>query len=357
VKPVALNHIWQYTDVDAAFWAEHIDPWLPPRIIDAHVHLDDPALRLEPMTDARRRQHWAAEVFEPMPGDTADRCDAIVYPHRQVRHVGMASPDLSYDVLADNEYVRSECRKRGWHSLSLLLPQWPADRVAAELAKPGVIGLKPYYALISPDPNTRDKHIEAGIFDFLPHHALEVANDRCAWITLHVPHADRLGHPDNIRQIREIRRRYPNVILVIAHFGRCYTEPHAREALPQLADDPNLCFDNSAVLNPAVHRLALKLLGPKRILYGTDNPIFYMRGRRQWLGRRYINHTSANLHFNKVREPPDVEAKYTLYMYEALRAIKQACDEVGVDPDGIDAIFHGNADRLIASASDARNRE
>ena len=103
------------------------------------------------------------------------------------------------------------------------------------LDAPGVIGVKPYYALISRNRETRDAHLEASIFDFLPHHILEVVNDRHAWVTLHVPKAARLGHPDNIREMREIRRRYPESSLVIAHLGRCYTEPHALEALPLLA--------------------------------------------------------------------------------------------------------------------------
>ncbi len=77
------------------------------------------------------------------------------------------------------------------------------------------------------------------------------------------------------------------------------------------------------MLNPAVLRMAFELFGPERLLYGTDNPVFYMRGRRQWEGRRYINRTSYPFFFNKEREAPEVEARYTLFMYEALRAIKE----------------------------------
>jgi hypothetical protein len=167
-------------------------------------------------------------------------------------------------------------------------------------------------------------------------------------VTLHVPKAARLGHPDNLREIREIRRRYPNVVLVIAHLGRCYTEAHALEALPLLADDPGIYFDSSAVVNPASHRVALDHLGPRRILYGSDNPIFYMRGRRQYNDRSYVNRTNYPFHFNQDREPPEIEATYTLMMYEDLRAIKQACQELGIvaRPD-IEAIFHDNAAGLI----------
>jgi hypothetical protein len=81
-----------------------------------------------------------------------------------------------------------------------------------------------------------------------------------------------------------------------------------------------------------------------------DNPVMYMRGRRQYRGRTYINRTSHDFYFNKEREAPEVEARYTLYVYEDLRAIRQACDELGiVRRREIEAIFHDNAARLIES--------
>src|SRR5205823_2142018 len=135
-----------------------------------------------------------------------------------------------------------------------------------------------------------------------------------------------------------------------AHLGRCYTEPHALEALPLLADDPGIYFDSSAVLNPASHRVALQHVGPRRILYGSDNPIFYMRGRRQYNDRSYVNRTNYPFYFNKDREPPEIEGRYTLMMYEDLRAIKQACHDLGiVERRDIEAIFHDNAARLVGS--------
>jgi hypothetical protein len=85
------------------------------------------------------------------------------------------------------------------------------------------------------------------------------------------------------------------------------------------------------------------------VLYGSDNPIFYMRGRRQYEGRNYFNRTNYPFHFNQDREPAEVEARYTLFMYEDIRAIKQACVELGLtERRHIEAIFHDNAARLIA---------
>ena len=117
--------------------------------------------------------------------------------------------------------------------------------------------------------------------------------------------------------------------------------------MPQLADDEGLFFDNSAVLNPDVHRYALSTLGPERILYGTDNPIFFMRGRRQWKGRSYINRTSYPFYFNRDREPPEIEAGYTLYMYEALLALKNACGDLKLTREQVEGILYGNARRVV----------
>jgi len=350
MPPIPLHHVWDFTDVDRVFWEEHLSDWLPDPIVDAHVHVADPVRRLVEPDETMRRSYWVCEVNEPQAAADLVRCQHILYPGRRIACICFGHPSLHFDLEAMNDDTDRECRERGWAGLAVTRPQWSADAIAALLDRPGIIGVKPYYALIGHSDAGRDKYLESSIFDFLPHHQLEVLNERRAWVTLHVPRAGRLPHPDNIREIREIRRRYPRIILVVAHFGRCYTEPHAREGLPPLADDPDIFFDNSAVLNPAVHRFAFEVIGPERILYGTDNPVFYMRGRRQWQGKRYINRTNYPFWFNRDREPPEVEARYTLYMYEALRAIRSACEDLGLERRHIQAVFHGNATRLAAEA-------
>jgi uncharacterized protein len=299
------------------------------------------------VTEEKRHQYWVNEVSQPIGAAQAQRCYELVYPEREFSCLAFGHPSFDYDIEASNATLQTECVRRSWYRLAVVRPQWSAERVAQELDQPRVLGVKVYYGLISPDPTTRDKHLEASIFEFLPHHQLELLNQRRAWVTLHVPRTNRLGHPANIAEIRQIRRQYPNIVVVIAHLGRSYTLPHAEESLPQLADDEGLYFDNSAVLNPDVHHFALKTLGSQRILYGTDNPIFYMRGRRQWHGRTYVNHTNYPFYFNRDREPPEVEAGYTLYMYEALRAIRQACEQLELSRSDVEAIFCNNADDLI----------
>jgi hypothetical protein len=75
----------------------------------------------------------------------------------------------------------------------------------------------------------------------------------------------------------------------------------------------------------------------------------YMRGRRQYSDRTYVNRTDYPFHFNQDREPPAVEATYTLFLYEDLHAIKRACSDLGIrERKHVQAIFHDNAARLIA---------
>ncbi len=347
MNELPLHHVFTYNDVDRDFWAEHLEQWVPRRIIDAHVHVVDPSHQIDTLTEEQRRAFWVMEVLEGQDAETAQRCMGIVYPSREVSCVAFGFPSLGWDIEADNAYVAAEAAKRTWHALAMTRPTWVAEQVAWLLDQPGVIGVKPYYMLIGYDRTGRDRHLNASIFDFLPRHQLEVLDDRGAWVTLHVPRAERLGDPRTISEIREIRRRYPNIQLVIAHLGRSYTRCHAEEGILPLADDPGILFDNSAVMNPAVHRLALEHVGPERILYGTDNPIFYMRGRRQWRGRVYINRTNYPFRFNTEREPPEIEATYTLYMYEALKALKDACLQLDVGHEAVEAMLYGNANRLI----------
>ena len=347
MKSLPLHHVWEYTDVDRAFWDEHFADWLPQRIFDAHTHITEPELQRVFPSEEKRRQYWVNEVAAPVGAANAERCHRLVFPGRDFSCLCFGSVNLDFDIEGENESLQAACIEHGWYRLAVVRPHWSAEKVARQLDQPRVVGVKVYYALISDDPTTRDKHLEASIFEFLPHHQLELLNERHSWVTLHVPKAGRLGHPANIAEIREIRRRYPNIVLVIAHLGRCYTLPHAQEAFPKLPDDPGLFFDTSAVLNPDVHRLALDTFGPSRIVYGSDNPVFYMRGRRQFRDRQYINRTNYPFFFNRERESADVEAAYTLYMYEDLLAIRNACDRIGLGRREIEAIFHDNAMRLI----------
>jgi hypothetical protein len=75
---------------------------LPPRILDAHTHVAEPAHRLVTMSEAKRKQYWVNELLEPIDASTAERCYRTVFPNRQVTCLAFGMPDLDYDLDANN---------------------------------------------------------------------------------------------------------------------------------------------------------------------------------------------------------------------------------------------------------------
>jgi hypothetical protein len=197
-----IHHVYTYNDTDRAFWAEHLEDWVPRRLIDGHVHMADPRFKIETITEEMRRDYWVNELSHAEDPDSAERNHALVYPGREVTSVAFAVPNLSWEVEGSNLDLMARAKAKGWHTLAVVRPTWRGEQIAWWLDQPSCIGVKPYYALIGYDATTRDRYIEASIFDFLPHHQLEVLNERRGWVTLHVPKADRLGHPDNIREVQ-----------------------------------------------------------------------------------------------------------------------------------------------------------
>jgi hypothetical protein len=332
---------FEYTDVDRRFFEERLDPYLPERIFDAHRHVQLPE-HLDESEEPFKRGSFPEGIAGPESVEQARLAYEIMFPGREVEMLGFGSPQSNVLARANNEWVSEQFAGSGSAGLALNRPDWGPERILEALRRPAIIGLKPYERL--------DREFEGGdasIFDFMPHHQLEVLDELGAWLTLHLPRAERLADRDNIEEILELRARYPHVVLVVAHLGRSYAGRYAREGFPPLAEDPGILFDNSAVLNPAVHALALDRFGPERILWASDQPVFYMRGRRRWEGDAYINLTSGDYAWNTDREPPEVEAGYTLSLYEQMAACIETVFALGFGKDTIEALFHDNARRKI----------
>lgn len=338
---------FELRDVDRRFWEERLESYLPPRLFDAHRHVWL-AEHLGPSWPGRKRTDWASEVAGPESLQHAALGYSLLFPGREVCYLAFGVPHRECRLEENNAYLSRGLEGTSSAALALTDPQWSAERVAEALRAPRIIGIKPYQDLL---PNFTGEDVS--VFDFCPHEHLDVLNERGAWLTLHLPRRERLAAPENITEVREIRRRYPRVILVIAHVGRSYAGRYAREGLPALAEDEGIFFDTSALLNPAVYALAMDRIGPQRLLFGSDFPILYMRGRRCWEGDRYINLTSGDYSWNVNREPPEVEATYTLFIYEALAACVDMARCLGYGEAELEAMLHGNArclvDRVLAA--------
>jgi predicted TIM-barrel fold metal-dependent hydrolase len=125
----------------------------------------------------------------------------------------------------------------------------------------------------------------------------------------------RFGNP---LDLHAVALRYPQVPIIIPHFGAGLL----REALMVADLCPNVCFDTSSsngwikyvpgLTLSAVFRQALAVLGPDRLLFGTDSS-FFPRG---WVAEVYEQQSSA-------------------------------LAEIGASADVRDKIFRANFDRLF----------
>jgi hypothetical protein len=223
-------------------------------------------------------------------------------------------------------------------------PDWPAQKVRDQLQGRFFSGIKPY-----PDFARRGKDQEVSIFDFLPRCHLKVVDELGKIVLLHIPRRNRLRDKNNIGEIKEIRQKYPRIRLIIAHLGRSYCSVFAKEGLKYFRNDPGIFFDTSAVLNPEVYRIALEEIGPDSLLFGSDFPITLMRGIREWHDEKYVNFTSGDYIWNTNRKSRQEEAKYTLFVYEQIKACRQALKSTGLPAQAAHKIFFANAQLLLQS--------
>jgi len=169
-------------------------------------------------------------------------------------------------------------------------------------------------------------------------------------VVLHLPRPERLRDPRNQAEVRRLVEAHPNLRLIIAHIGRAYTMSFAEPGLQALHDLP-VHWDFAMNLNADVLELAMQMVGPERLLYGSDLPIALMRGMRRHRGDDYINYSDGDYRWNTPdrRQPPEVEAGYTLYLYEELRAFKQAAQRMGWGKAEVSRVMNDNARAVVAS--------
>ncbi len=334
--------------VDARVYEEELNPWLPSRIIDFHIHLFLPEHR-RPISAARRAERWPLEVAQQHSYDDMLSNFRLLFPRQEVSALIFGHVCRETYLEQNNAYIR-DVAARGEGVAGTLFttrPEWEPERIEQAIAD-GFVGIKPY-----PDQAPEGRS-PVGVFDFIPRNQLSVLNRLGGILVLHLPRVGRLADPDNIREVLAISDDYPDIKLVVAHVGRAYCLPTAQRGLHHFADRKSIYFDISANLNADVLELALDTVGPDRLLYGSDLPIMMMRGKREYDGEKYINFTDGPYSWNINRKSPEEEADYTYYIYEEIRALIDAVQRVGLGEQAIEKIMYGNAARLLARVSAGR---
>ena len=340
-------------EVDRRFYEERIREFLPRRIIDIHTHVWLKKFKAEKAAGPKRSVVWPSRVADENPVENLVESYRLMLPENLVMPLMFGNTlDRDDDIEGGNAYVSGAAADHAFPSLIFAAPYWTGEDLEKKIIDGCFVGAKVYLTLS--DPAISEKDIS--IFDFLPHHQLEVF-DRRGWIVvLHIPRSGRLRDPLNLSQLREIEQKYPRVQVVVAHAGRAYCNEDAGGAFEILAKTRNLKFDISANTNPEIFKRLIDAVGPGRILFGSDMPITRMRMSRICERGNYVNIVPRGLYGDvsgdvHMREAEGEEAdRLTFFLYEEIYAFLLAAESAGLDRKSVDDVFFNNAERMLKTS-------
>ncbi len=348
-----MKPLFDIKDVDREFYEQRLRDFLPAEIIDIHVHVWLAGLQSRDSDEPRRTVTWPSRVAAENPVGDLVETYRLMLPGKKVKALIFGTIPDRDKMDEANSYVSKSAAEQRFPSLIFARPEWSGAELEDKIMSGGFLGVKVYLSL-SPSyiPTS-----EIRIFDFLPHHQLEVLNRR-GWIAmLHIPRPGRLRDPVNLQQMLEIEARYPNVKLIIAHVGRAYCPEDVGDAFETLGGTKKMLFDISANTSEEVFRRLIEAVGPKRILFGSDMPISRMRMRRICEAGNYVNLVPRGLYGDvsgdkNMREVDgDEAARLSFFLYEEIDAFRRAAEATRLSRSDVADVFHNNAEALIRATS------
>lgn len=330
-----MKYITQLEKGDVALVNEYLDSFIPEEIFDIHTH-------------PYNAVHFSSEAWPFLHGQPPLGCEE----HRAAlqRYMGASlihglyfgMPHRTADRDRMNNWVREQVRNTGTsmsRSLKVVAPNDDRHVVADELASGLYIGIKVYHIY-----SERKDSFNANITEFAPEWMWEILNGIHGVMMLHIVKDSGIADSENQRQIKYLCAKYPKVNLILAHVARSFNYRNALEGLAFLADIDNVVIDTSAITETETFRYALKRLGHKRVLWGSDFAISEMRGRCITTGSHFFW-----LH-PEIIQPAyqsPIKSDMTLVGIESLLTLKEACEEEGLLKTDIADIFYNNAVRVL----------
>ena len=345
--------LFEVKPIDKRIYEDEIKDFLPESIIDIHTHIWLDSLVTKRIGNFDKRSvTWPSLVAKDNSIEDLNETYRLLLPGKRVVPLLFSSVENPIDLLNLNSYVNESANRFEYPALFYSHPQMDGDTLEKHIKSGGFIGIKSYLTL-APEYIPEG---EVRCYDFFPPHQLEIINKLGMIVMLHIPRHARLRDPVNHAQILEIKEKYPNILLIIAHVGRAYCDEDVGDAFEVLKSAGDLLFDFSANCNQLVFEKLINAVGPKRILFGSDMPILRMRTRRICEGGTYINLIPPGLYGDPsqdshLREVSASEAEsITFFLYEEILAMKKATAICGLDKGDIQNIFYDNARRVIDAA-------
>ncbi len=308
---------------------------LPNRIFDAHAHLY--AEGTIPRVQGPQGNFWREAVgIEDYRKDMAAFYPSVSQIH--IHAIPMPDPILNERAngLRDkvNAHVsREACEDQGSAASVYVLNDDTEDMIDRMVSLPSVKAIKCYW--FSAGKKDGDS---CAIKEFLPESAWQISAKRGIPIVLHMMHERVLADERNYTYITQMAKRYLDARLVLAHCARAFASWTGVLTIQSLATYENIWFDMAAICEAPPIMACIKASGGKRIMWGTDYPICFFRGKPISIGKGF-SWLPADSYPSNV--PP------TLLVTESLLALKQAATLMDLDATQLEDIFFRNAHTLF----------
>ena len=314
---------------DRGLLAEATENFLPPEIFDFHAHVMEPRSYAPPTLGA----HLNGRTVSPasyrdamgllLPG--ARLKEALLFPFPARDHDRPAINRWMFDEIAR---LPDSFRARG---LAIVAPHDDPCAVADAMAAGHCAGLKPYHFYAG-----RSDTSQVGVEDFAPEWMWRLCDRHGAVLMLHLMRDAAVSDAGNREALLRLSEKHPRCQAVLAHAARSFNHRTAR-GLRALQDRPNIFVDTSAITEAESLRAALELLGPHRVLYGSDYPISHLRGRCVTVGHQFLW-----LYAEEAKAPG-----MTLVGLESLLALRAACEQARLPMTDVRKIFWDNAHAVL----------
>lgn len=329
-----------WTERDRACWEQELAPWLPKRIFDAHVHLFQrasfpPGFEFAPR--ACYRKFGGQFDF----GQCRDIVQAML-PGIDFGMLCFGTPHIETNREEAARYCGEIADGKRFFGMVMVSPEDPAAAVERRVRDYGLVGYKPYRNFVT------GKDAEAvTIPDMLPAAQMAVADRLGLAVTLHIPRAERLADPANRRELVELCQSYPNAKIIVAHIGRAYYLSNVVGYLDALAALPNAYLDLAMVNHEGVLEYTFRHFPAERILFGSDAPIAWLRGKSVEINNQYAYLMGEDYAIGTSIHDHDHAVEFTFFYYEMLRGIRLAAERANLSRAQIEGIFADNAYRLL----------
>lgn len=328
---------WQRRERDREVFERELADFVPPRVFDAHAHLYRAPFWPQPAPP------WVQVGPQDVTLGVYREHMQWIMPGREVHALHMAYPGrglIEGAVPQGNAWVAQQVAQDPLGRSHLMVtPDMDPEFVRQEGRRLGMRGLKVYCAFAA-----REDYYQAELPEYLPENHARVCHEEGWSVTLHLVRSRGIADPGNQHWIRRYCETCPNMQLILDHCARGFNCYHVLEGLPKLADLPNLWIDTSAVCNATAIQACLEIMGPRRVMYGSDFYVSHIRGTNFPLGDTFlwIDETS------ELAQPSYAAMELPLVGIENLRAAKAACRFAGLSDDEVEGYFWGNAARLLS---------